>query len=445
MTLTPWGPSETFREQRLRSGQKDRANGSQSARARLFGATVAVVAEQGYQRTSVADILEVAGVSRATFYRHFADKQTCVLATIDAVVAGAVATVDRELDVDAPWEPRVRAGLGAFADLLATYPAAAHLCLVDLWALGPIGVAHNESVVAALEAPVRRMHDESPAHAGMPPEIMRAIVGGIYKTLHGRVRRGEQAALGALTRDVVTWAIACRPPAAALRRPRAAKAGGPAGPQFAAHGQAGRLFAACVAEIAERGYAAVTIDDLARRAAMSLQTVYALFGGKEEVLLATYDAGAAQTEAVALPAFARQSSWPHGVRCALEALLSFLAGDPAWARMAVVETLAGGERAMERSDSVIDSYIAILAPGLERNPTLGSIALEATAGAIYTLVYEQVLRDPTRLCEILPLCTYVALAPFTGPAEALAVANDGGPRGRPRAASAQEGEPAPSA
>jgi AcrR family transcriptional regulator len=185
--------------------------------------------------------------------------------------------------------------------------------------------------------------------------------------------------------------------------------------------------------VSRRGYAAVTVDDLARRAHMSLSTVYSLFrGGKEEILLGTYDAGVAQGEAIAMPAYARHAeSWPHAVRAAIDALLCYLAGDPAWARMSIVETLAGGDRAMERSDRVIDSYAVLLEPGLERNPSLEPIALEATAGAVYTLIYEQVLSDPTRLCEILPLCTYVALAPFVGPEEALAVAN-GGERRRAR-------------
>ena len=60
-----------------------------SPRSRLFGAAVAVVVEKGYHATSVADIAEFAEVSRATFYKHFPDKQACVLATADALGAGA--------------------------------------------------------------------------------------------------------------------------------------------------------------------------------------------------------------------------------------------------------------------------------------------------------------------------------------------------------------------
>ena len=407
MMPTPWGAGETPRQ-------------------RLFAATVAVVSEKGYHQTSVADLIERADVSRATFYRQFADKQACVLATVDEISDMTEAVVRAALAMEGDWEQRARAGIDAFVELVVTYPTSAHLCLIDLWATGPAGSERTGAIVAQLEAPFRAMLEQSPARSAMPPEITRAIVGGIYKTLHGRVRRGEQAELATLGGAIYTWAAAYEPPPTALPRARPAPSG-PTGPQFAAHGEAGRLFTACVAEVAERGYGAVTIDDLARRAQMSLQTVYSLFAGKEEILLATYDAGVAQGEAIVMPAYARHlDSWPHAVRAGLEALLCHLAGDPAWARMSIVETLGGGSPSMERTDRVINTYATLLEPGLEHNPDLGPIALEASAGAIYTLIYEQVLRaDPRRLPEPLPLCTYVALAPFVGPDEALAVADCG--------------------
>ena len=46
------------------------------------------VAERGYARTSVADVLRRARVSRETFYEQFDNKQDCFLASFDA--AGAL-------------------------------------------------------------------------------------------------------------------------------------------------------------------------------------------------------------------------------------------------------------------------------------------------------------------------------------------------------------------
>ena len=39
--------------------------------------------ELGYRETNVQDVIERAGVSRPTFYEHFANKEDCFLAAFD--------------------------------------------------------------------------------------------------------------------------------------------------------------------------------------------------------------------------------------------------------------------------------------------------------------------------------------------------------------------------
>lgn len=48
----------------------------QRTRKLLQDALIAVVTEKGYDRTTVQDIVDRANVGRATFYAHFADKET---------------------------------------------------------------------------------------------------------------------------------------------------------------------------------------------------------------------------------------------------------------------------------------------------------------------------------------------------------------------------------
>lgn len=55
----------------------------ESQRGRLLLALAETVAEQGYVRTAVADVLRRSHVSRSTFYEHFQDKETCFLALLD--------------------------------------------------------------------------------------------------------------------------------------------------------------------------------------------------------------------------------------------------------------------------------------------------------------------------------------------------------------------------
>ncbi len=54
-------------------------------RARIYGAMVEAVAHSGYERTSVKQVIGLAGVSRRSFYELFANKEECFLATFDLI------------------------------------------------------------------------------------------------------------------------------------------------------------------------------------------------------------------------------------------------------------------------------------------------------------------------------------------------------------------------
>src|SRR5439155_6906652 len=68
-----------------------------SQRARLLHAATQAVAEQGYVKTTVADILRRAGVSRATFYQLFSDKEDCFQAALKANAEFVATVMENEL------------------------------------------------------------------------------------------------------------------------------------------------------------------------------------------------------------------------------------------------------------------------------------------------------------------------------------------------------------
>src|SRR4051794_3558242 len=69
---TPWGHAADLRSMKMRPGRGNAPEDSErSQRERLFGAMVALSAEQGYEATKIGDLVKVAGVSRAAFYDHF--------------------------------------------------------------------------------------------------------------------------------------------------------------------------------------------------------------------------------------------------------------------------------------------------------------------------------------------------------------------------------------
>jgi hypothetical protein len=43
----------------------------------LRGSLLSLIAEKGYERVTVQDVIDRAGVGRSTFYAHFRDRRTC--------------------------------------------------------------------------------------------------------------------------------------------------------------------------------------------------------------------------------------------------------------------------------------------------------------------------------------------------------------------------------
>ena len=81
---------------------------SESRRELILAAMIRVVGSKGYKETSVADVIEEAGTSRTTFYKHFEDKHECFLAAYEMLVEQVFAEVVANCDGDQPWLERVR-------------------------------------------------------------------------------------------------------------------------------------------------------------------------------------------------------------------------------------------------------------------------------------------------------------------------------------------------
>ena len=127
-----------------------RAEVELSQRARLLQAATEAVAELGYVKTTVADILGRAGVSRATFYQLFRDKEDCFLAAYknDADFVAAVMTVQLEqLRADGDMDPleRLDSVLNVYLTALQTAPALARVFLVEVYAAGPVAIEQRRA------------------------------------------------------------------------------------------------------------------------------------------------------------------------------------------------------------------------------------------------------------------------------------------------------------
>jgi AcrR family transcriptional regulator len=87
------------------------------ARVRLETAALDLFVENGYEETTVAQIAERAGLNRATFFRHFADKREVLFAGED-VLAGLFADAIRAAPPEAKLIACLQAALAAVGDTM---------------------------------------------------------------------------------------------------------------------------------------------------------------------------------------------------------------------------------------------------------------------------------------------------------------------------------------
>lgn len=194
---------------------------------------------------------------------------------------------------------------------------------------------------------------------------------------------------------------------------------------FVAENQRERLLDGVVEAIAEHGYNATTIAQITAAAKISRRTFYEHFEGKQDCFLAAYEMIEAHVLDSMLTAPGAAEPWPDRVRARLAALLDVLSRDAAVSRCFLVEPLAaGGEVAARYRESM-----QLLAAALRPEPPPSELNMEvrdqALIGGIATLIVRRLNSGgATRLPDLLPDLTELALAPYVGRQEAkrLAVA-----------------------
>ncbi len=187
------------------------------------------VADKGFAPATIAHITEHAGVSKKTFYEHFADKTACFLAAYDhgsaailAQTAGASASA-RARGLSAVQQ--LRAGTQAYLDFLVFEEPYARTFCLEMLAAGPEAVARHRGCREAFAAAVATWHRaaraEHPDWPAASPFAFEAATGVVYEVSSARVASGRTAELPALLEDLLAaqLALLAIPHASAVRDP----------------------------------------------------------------------------------------------------------------------------------------------------------------------------------------------------------------------------------
>jgi len=176
-----------------------------SQRERLLEAMVRVAAAKGYEATTVTDVVEVAGVSRETFYETFEDKEACFLEAYDAVIDVLVAHVASAFESAAgePWPERIAAGLGALAGLLATEADIARMAMVEVTAAGEDARERYRAALARFTPFLEEGRTYSGQGDELPPDTARFAIGAATSMIFDEIRAGRGPELERILPDLV--------------------------------------------------------------------------------------------------------------------------------------------------------------------------------------------------------------------------------------------------
>ena len=163
-------------------------------RARLFAAASAVFARTGFADATAEAIAREAGMSKATFYEHFRNKEECILALFDAAIDVVIAGLDQAArDVpDQSAQSRVAASVRGFLEVVAAFPDQAQTLLVEIIGAGPRAMERRDAALARVAEYIDE-HNRADAEAGIAsrlatPHDAFAIVGAIVELASRQLR-----------------------------------------------------------------------------------------------------------------------------------------------------------------------------------------------------------------------------------------------------------------
>ncbi len=152
------------------------------------------VAVRGYASTSVERVLEDAGVSRGTFYEHFANRRACLLATHEDTFERLMESIAGACDREGEWAEKAASAIVATVEFAADTPDEARLLVLD-------GLVADAVVSRAALAAIDRLVDllregrkHHPGAAALPAVMERALIGAMSTTISMRLLKGESPA-----------------------------------------------------------------------------------------------------------------------------------------------------------------------------------------------------------------------------------------------------------
>jgi AcrR family transcriptional regulator len=421
-------------------------------RERLRSAMVELIALRGYPAVRILDLTQLAHVSRPTFYNLYADKEELLLSAYEDIAGRTTEQVAEAFARGDSEEQSLGYGLQAFAELGAAEPQAMTLALLGTFGAGPRALERRDRTLHALERIVGA--GRVSAQEDVPRDLtVKFLIGGIREVSATRLRQGREGELVELAAELGLWAngypselpLGLDGPLRVLPRSagdgdgdegngassnsslRSRRAEGrlPSGRHdlprdLVVKSQRERIVDATASIVAEKGFAGLTIPEIASRANVSHETFYEMYPTKHAAFLGAQKVGLHQALRVTVEAYdSHDGEWHAGVAAGMHALMEYVCSEPSHAHLTLVDTFGASPEAIEIRESALQAFTAYLQPGFAQAPAqleVPGIAAEAVAGGIWQVLHHYTEQHRMHeLCDAAPQLIFLTLNPFLGP------------------------------
>jgi len=147
------------------------------------------VGRQGYERATVQDAIDAAGLYRQAFYDSFTDKEDCYLQALDAGSAWLELRMREAAIGGSGWRQQLRGALAGLLGFLDEDPDTGRALLVEVHAAGPKAVEKRTEAMGRAAYLIDLAREESDDAA--PAISAEAVVAGILAVLHARLSGGQ--------------------------------------------------------------------------------------------------------------------------------------------------------------------------------------------------------------------------------------------------------------
>jgi len=189
--------------------------------------------------------------------------------------------------------------------------------------------------------------------------------------------------------------------------------------EFVAVRKRRRIMDAMAELSAEQGYEATKIADIVRCAGVARKTLYDNFDGKEEVFLGAFDSAVTEVGTrIEESCVGVGDEWVDRIAAGLRDFLTYIAENPAIARMCLIEAMSATPASAARYDDAMQRFVDLLRANAPADTGLPVTIEETLVGGVAWILNQKIRRgEAEQALDLMPELLDFVLSPYHGVAK----------------------------